>query len=255
MRIRVLGAHGGESPVCGPCGFLIDGTTALEAGTICSVLPLEAQREIRQIFISHIHLDHVKSIPFLAENLFERRPKRPVVIVGLEAVMEELQRHLLNDHIWPDFTRLPSAERPVLVLRGLKQEVPTRVGDVEVTAFPMNHTVPCAGYIIRKKGAAFVFSGDTGDTERLWQAAADAPDLRAAFIEATFPDELDQLADESLHLTPRTFHTAFERIGRPDLPVYAYHMKPRYYEEIHRELTVLPIKHLTVLECGMELTL
>jgi hypothetical protein len=45
----------------------------------------------------------------------------------------------------------------------------------------------------------------------------------------------------------------FRKIGRPDLPVYAYHLKPRFRNLIEEELRRLPISQLTVLEEDLEL--
>jgi hypothetical protein len=45
----------------------------------------------------------------------------------------------------------------------------------------------------------------------------------------------------------------FRKIGRPDLPVYAYHLKPRFRNLIEGELRQLPISQLTVLEEDLEL--
>ncbi len=58
----------------------------------------------------------------------------------------------------------------------------------------------------------------------------------------------------SFHLTPELFSREFEKIGCPDLPVYAYHLKPRYRETIAEELGRLGIPNLEVLEEGQELT-
>jgi ribonuclease BN (tRNA processing enzyme) len=101
---------------------------------------------------------------------------------------------------------------------------------------------------VRQKNASFLYSGDTGETDQLWKAAAADPTLKAAFIETTFPNALEDLAIRSRHLTPRLLRQEFDKIGKPDLPVYAYHMKPRYLSTIKRELADLRIQNLSVLE-------
>ena len=64
-----------------------------------------------------------------------------------------------------------------------------------------------------------------------------------------------ELARVSKHLTPSLFAREFRKIGRPDLPVYVYHLKPRFREQIRRELAQLKIPNLTVLEEGQEITI
>ena len=80
MRIRVLGCHGAELSNHNTCGFLINRSVLMDAGTVCSSLTLSEQRKIRYILISHIHADHIKGLPFLSENLITEKGKKPVVI-------------------------------------------------------------------------------------------------------------------------------------------------------------------------------
>ena len=77
MKVRVLGCHGSDQLVegypephpCRTCGFLINDTVLIDAGTVGSVLLLSEQQRIRQIVLSHLHFDHVKGLPTLADNL------------------------------------------------------------------------------------------------------------------------------------------------------------------------------------------
>jgi cAMP phosphodiesterase len=255
VKIRVLGAYGGAMPGCAPCGFLIDDAVLLEAGTAASALDLEEQQRIRHVLVSHIHLEHVQALAYLADNLFTPEGREPVTLVSLPEVIEDLRRYFFNDRIWPDFTRLPSPERPVFTFRPLTEGEPARVGDLEVRAFAVDHSVASVGFLIRSDSTSFVYSGDTHHTETLWSAAKADPHLKAAFIEASFPEELAALAELTGHLSPRQFAIEFDKLGRPDLPVYAYHMKPRYLEPLRTQLGALGLKRLTVLEDGMELTI
>jgi ribonuclease BN (tRNA processing enzyme) len=255
VRIRVLGAYGGAMPGCSPCGFLIDGTVLLEAGTAASVLTLEEQRRIRHILVSHIHLEHVQALAYLAENLFTPEGRPPIHIVALPKVVKALKADFFNGRIWPDFTRIPTPERPVFNCRPIPEGETAAVGHLTVRGFAVNHPVASAGFLIGRGRASFVFSGDTGRTDALWTAAGNDPRLRAAFIEASFPDEMAALAEETGHLVPRQVRTEFEKLGRRHLPVYAYHMKPRFLAQLRAQLGALGLKRLTVLEDGMELTI
>ena len=63
---------------CNTCSFLLNGTLLLDAGTVASKLSLSEQGQIRHIILSHLHFDHIKELPTLADNLSERdeRPDR-----------------------------------------------------------------------------------------------------------------------------------------------------------------------------------
>jgi ribonuclease BN (tRNA processing enzyme) len=100
-----------------------------------------------------------------------------------------------------------------------------------------------------------LYSGDTYQTDALWQVAKEVTGLRAAFIESSFPNEMDELARVAKHLTPALLAQEFTKMARPELPVYAYHLKPRFRDQIRQELGQLGIPHLTALEEGQTLVL
>ena len=59
----------------------------------------------------------------------------------------------------------------------------------------------------------------------------------------------------SKHLTPSLLAKEFKKIGKPDIPLYVYHMKPTFRDLIIRELMALEIFNLIILEEGQELKL
>src|SRR5438105_1517363 len=107
MHLRMLGCHGGETPQHRTTCFLFDGRLAVDAGAITATLSLDEQLAIDHILVTHAHLDHVKDLATLADNIFGKR-KRAVEIVGTKGTLDTLRKHFFNDRIWPDFTALPS---------------------------------------------------------------------------------------------------------------------------------------------------
>jgi hypothetical protein len=87
-------------------------------------------------------------------------------------------------------------------------------------------------------------------TDELWEAARRHRLLRAVFLECSYPDELEHLAVISKHLTPRLFGKELAKLSRPEVKVYAYHLKPIYRDQIFKELMQLNISNLAVLEEG-----
>jgi ribonuclease BN (tRNA processing enzyme) len=224
----------------------VDGETAIDAGALTEALPLAAQRRVRRIVLTHAHFDHIASLPFLAANLYGRTSSA-LEVIAPEPVIAALRNHVFNQTTWPDFSRYPSPSRPTLRYRVLSEGRPFRAGSVSVTAVPVNHAVPAYGYIISKKGAAVVFSGDTGPTDRLWKAARRTPNLRAIFLECSFSDAEKALALESLHLTPRGVREELPKLP-PRVPIFLYHLKPFSVSRIRREVAALGEARLRILE-------
>ena len=134
MKVKVLGSSGAELPGYNSPAFLIDGTVLLDAGTIGASLKEGAQWEIRDILISHAHLDHIKAIPFLADNIIIKHKRHSVTVFGTSSTLADLRRHLLNDRLWPDFTRISASINPVLRLKNVRDGKPFRVNGYSVTA-------------------------------------------------------------------------------------------------------------------------
>lgn len=260
MKIKVLGCHGSDQILigrngphhCGACGFLVNGTLLIDAGTVGSRLSLNEQRSIRHVLVSHIHFDHIRELPTLVDNLGGDDPV-PVTVAGIGAVLKGIEQHIFNGAVYPNFFRLPRSDRPVLIAQTLEPREEQTLSGLRVLAILVNHVIPTAGFIVSDRASAILYSGDTYRTDELWHVASRVPTLKAAFIETSFPDEMAELAKVSKHLTPALLAEEFAKIGRPDLPLYVYHLKPRFRDRIVHQLTDLAIPRLVVLEEGQEI--
>jgi len=253
VRIRVLGAHGGSTPRHRQTSFLLNEVVCLDAGAVTQALSLDEQARVRAVLITHSHLDHVADLPFLVENLFGRT-RDPVEVAAPAEVIGSLRRHLFNDDVWPDFSRLPDQRLPTVSFRALAWNVPERVDGLTVTALPVSHVVPTCGYLVSDGGGSVVFSGDTGPTEAIWEAARRVPDLRAVFAECSFPDGMREIAEISRHLTPATLTSELRKMP-PAVPVFLYHMKPPTLEAVAAEVAALNESRFRILADGDEFLL
>ncbi len=119
MKVRVLGCSGAIAAGCKTTAFLLDDDLLVDAGTGVGDLTLDELARIDHIVVSHSHLDHIVSIPLLADSVMARR-RAPIVVHALPETIEAIRQHVLNDVIWPDFSRLPSPERPALRFEALE---------------------------------------------------------------------------------------------------------------------------------------
>lgn len=247
MKLRILGSAGAELPDFRPPAFLLDDQLLLDAGTIGSVLSEEDQLKIHTIFITHSHLDHIKSIPALADNIIIRNQPHTVLVQSSAEVISALQNHLFNDVIWPDFTKIPSAENPVIQFITINPYQEYTVNNYRVTAIPVNHTVPTVGYMVKSAGKTLVYTGDTGPTEEIWKYCSDAD---ALIVEVSFPDSMKALAQLTKHLTASMLVEELAKIDIMPKRILITHPKPQYYDLIHKEVKALAIAGVELLHDG-----
>jgi len=240
MEWRVLGSFGGSSPTCQMTSFLINKRIALDAGSLTQALPIEEQRAVSRIVLTHSHLDHTASIPFLIENTFGE-PRESIEIFVAPQVLHAIKKHLLNNDTWPDFTRIPS-DLPAVRLSEVAPRKAVEVDGLRVTPIPVHHTVPTCGYLVEDANGAVLFTSDTGPTQEVWQVANSTRALRAVIVEVSFPSRMQSVADISRHLTPTTLAGELAKLKR-DVRVLLYHFKPPYVEELRRELAGIPLPH------------
>ena len=253
MRFRVLGCSGGELPRHRTTCFLVDGSLAIDAGALTASLPLEKLLEVDDIVLTHSHFDHVKDVPLLADLLVGRRDT-PVRVHASTACARTLKESVFNDELWPDFTRIPDRAEPVIEIRPFEPTKAFRVGKYAIAPVPVDHPVESVGFVVSDGKGAIAISGDTGPTSRFWKKVNAQPRLRALLVELSFPNALQDLADLSGHLTPRTLAGELGKLDRNGFPVLLYHLKPAHVAELKREVARLALPNVRVLRRGDEFT-
>jgi ribonuclease BN (tRNA processing enzyme) len=250
MKVKILGCSGSETRGHNPPGFLVNDVMMLDAGTITAALTIDAQSKITDILISHTHIDHIKSILFLADNIIGRI-KKPVNIRAIPKVIDAIRKHLMNNIIWPDFTKIPTAKNPVLTYVPMEIGKSVSVAGLKVKAIPMNHPVPAVGFLVSDERSSLLYSADTGPNELLWKEAGKVKNLKAIIVDTSFPNCLDGLADVSGHFTPAQLHRDLTRARvRSDVPIYIYHIKPVHHKKVVNELRDMGRKNVKILQEG-----
>jgi ribonuclease BN (tRNA processing enzyme) len=224
MKIRVLGCSGGIGGGLRTTALLVDEDILIDAGTGVGDLSLEQLAKIDYIFVSHSHLDHVTSIPFLVDTVCWMR-RSPIVVYGIKETLDILKAHLFNWKIWPDFTQIPDAESPFMVYREIRVGEAVEIRSRRFTAIPANHTVPAVGYLMENGRNALIFSGDTYTNDALWRVVNKTPNLRYLIIETAFSNKERDIAAASKHLCPKMLAEELEKM-RVMPEVFITHLKP-----------------------------
>ena len=251
IKLRVLGCSGGQIPGHNLSSYLLNDSLLIDAGSTTSALNIDEQEKIENILVTHAHLDHVMNLATLSDNLFDRH-SGVINVWGIADTISALSTSFFNEVIWPDFTKITSDDRPapVIALRELPEDEPVSIAGMSVTAISVSHSVPGSGFLIEKDGRIILHIGDTGPTEKIWQAARSREELSAVFVEASFPNRLKVLASDSGHLTPETLADELAKLARPSVPVYVTHLKPLYRDEIIAELNEVKDYRLILLNDG-----
>jgi ribonuclease BN (tRNA processing enzyme) len=253
MILRVLGCSGSTMGHVDSVSFLLDGTVLLDAGSAASALTLEEQCAVTDVFLTHAHLDHVKDLPFLAENVFGRRDA-PITVRAAAPTLEKLRRHLLNGEIWPDFSMIPDGDRPVLRYEPIATAETVRLEGISVDAVATNHPGGSTAFFVAGDHGTLAFSGDTGPTDAFWaEIGRRGAAVTVIIVETSFPNRLQDLADRSGHLTPQALAKELSKLGDAAADIYVHAEKAPTRDETRRELAALPDAAVRYLEPGMVL--
>jgi len=248
MRVHIL--PGGCAGICGFAltGFVVDRVLAIDAGPLgmCGT-PIE-QAAIRDVLLTHSHIDHIAGLPIFLDNTYRLSPSAPT-IHGIVPTLDSLQKDLFNDRLMPDFIGMSEHMPPFLEQNPVSIDRPFRVGPYTVTALEVDHTVPTVAYIVDDGQSAIAVVTDTEPVPWVIDQLAKHPRLRAVFLESSFPKEMTAVAAITKHLTTEQFAEAARRLPA-GVRVFPIHIKPKYASEVIAELQALHLPSMTILEPG-----
>jgi ribonuclease BN (tRNA processing enzyme) len=238
VSIRVLGCSGGIGGNSRTTSFLVDDDVLIDAGTGVGDLSLAALLKIEHVFVTHSHLDHITSIPFLCDTIMGLRAAA-VTVYALPEVIAILKEHIFNWLVWPNFNQIPDVNNPLLRYHELK------IGDIftlnhkAITVLPANHVVPAVGYQISNGNESMVFTGDTTFCQPFWQTVNQINNLKMLIIETAFANSDAEMAALSKHYCPQTLALGLAQL-KQKLPTYITHLKPGEDAMIMQEIAANP---------------
>lgn len=230
--------------------FVVNDRVAIDAGALAFHYTGEKLLRVRDIVLTHTHLDHFISFPFIFSEEFTEI-RQPVRIHATAADIDRLRTHIFNNVIWPDFTKIPNAHGPLLSFHPFTFLEPFDIGDLTFMAVPVNHTVETSGQIVDDGRSCVAFTSDTAITDLFWERLNARERLDAVFVDVAFNNELESVALASKHLTPRLLAAELSKLKR-DVDLYAVNLKPMCRELVSDEVRALNIPRLRVAELGVD---
>lgn len=253
MKLQLLSStfdnNGCASPRQHLTSFIVDDRVAVDAGSLGFAVNDLQRRQIRDVVLTHAHLDHIAGLPLFIDDLFSELDE-PVRVHASAEVIEVLERDVFNWSVYPRFSELSNAHGAVMEYRTLKTGEVAKVAHLDITPLEVNHRVPSTGFVITDERSTIALTGDTAELGEFWREVNAISDLKALLVECAFPDELEELARSSFHMTPRRFGLELAKFKNAACPVYAINIKPRFRESTIEQLEALAIEQLQIFKVG-----
>lgn len=249
MRVEILGCSGSISGDLRTMCLLVDHDILVDAGSGTGELSLEQAIGINTLFLTHSHIDHCGFLPLLADAAGNYRDT-PLNVYALPETISAIKRNIFNGEIWPDYTVLPSFERPYITFTPITQGETVKIKGRKFTALPARHAVPCVGYQLDSGAASLVYSGDTTFCVDFWQALNNIHNLENLLIETTFLNHNAPGAQRSGHMTAELLAQGLRLLQSP-VELFIVHMEAgREMDTMHEVLQVAGEFHPQMLRRG-----
>ena len=148
--------------------MVIDDSVAIDAGCLafsCS----DAQRaRVRDVILTHTHLDHIAGLPLFIDDLFGSL-KHPIRVHATREMIDILERDIFNWSIYPRFSELSNDNGPVVEYREFERGSKFDVKHLSVQSVAVNHNVSASGYVISDGKISVAITGDTAETDNIWE--------------------------------------------------------------------------------------
>ena len=251
MKVQIVGAHQCETAHRRFTTIVVNGTLAIDVGSLAGGLPLEDQLRVEDVLLTHHHWDHIKDLAGYGYNLLCGH--QTAMVYCTDEVRRAASDYLMNPHIWMDFFNGPDPQRPVYRHTSVEPGTVFRVGPYQVLSVPVNHSVPAMGYQIGDAaGRKVYYTSDNGPgCGRYWLAT----EPHVLITECTYSNVEAETAARHGHLCPSALEEELEtfRDGKGYLPrVILVHVNPFYEERVAIEVAEVARRLQASIELGSE---
>lgn len=229
--------------------MVVDDSVAFDAGSLAMACTEDQRAAIRDIVISHAHLDHIAGLPLFIDDLFATLTE-PIRVHAAASVIDVLETHVFNWSVYPRFSELENDFGPVLRYVPFEPGKCFNVGRYRVTPIEVNHRVPSCGFVVSDGESTVAATGDTAPTSVFWDRVNAAERIDAVLVECAFPNELAELAETSHHLTPSGLGREIVKLKRDDCRIYVANIKPVYRDKTVAQIETLSDGRIEILEIG-----
>jgi cAMP phosphodiesterase len=231
--------------------YVLDNVLAVDAGSLALGMSDFQRQHLRDIVITHAHVDHIATLPVLIDELFGSL-ETPMRIHATPEAIELLEHDIFNDRVYPRLSKLSNCHGPVMRYCPLPLGKPVSIAHFQITAVTVNHPVPTVGLQVADAYSTVIFSSDSAETDDIWALANQSPRLKAVVVEASYPNRLEALARDSGHLTPASLKAELQKLHAKNVHILVVGLKPSYRETIAEELAALEDARICVMEPGKE---
>lgn len=241
MRIQVWGCSGGfgaqERTTC----FQVNDDTLIDAGTGLYAIPLDVQMQLKHVYLTHAHFDHIVALPGLADVVARAilgGQREPLHVYGLPETLQAVRDHLFNGVVWPKLTGLV----PILVFHEVQVGDVLPVGDGQIEVVAATHNIPACGYLLQRQGKGWLFTGDTWRNPALWRmlnTRQGSLQLSTIVADAAFHNDAHDFAELCGHLTIADLADDIQVLEQQYVNLFVTHRKPADLEQLPQEMLKL----------------
>ena len=236
MKVKVLGCSGGVSSGHDSTCLILNDDVLLDAGTGARKLNSVECLNIKDIILSHSHLDHITSICFIADQDIENR-KESTRVHALPETSAALRRYIVNEIVWPEIEKVIINGVQMVEFHTLRPFDTVDISGCKITPLPVTHAVPTLGFVLHGEKYDMVFNSDMITmSDECYDFINKLDNLKYFITEAAFPNRLEEIAHISKHLTPQMMQDICKKIKHDNVDFFATHIKPLYYEQVCKEL-------------------
>jgi len=218
--------------------FLLNKKNTIDAGSLIKYINV-ATTDLECIWLTHSHLDHIIDIAYMLDNYYALR-KKTLIIAGLPETIKAIKDNFLNDTIWPDFSKIKLISGVGMVVDYKEVIIGQKYVLSEnetIEPFETDHTVESCGYIYSKNDKSIMITADTLSLSNAIKILNTRKDINSLVVECSFPSELEKLAINTKHLTPKLLFNSLKSLIKDDIKIYINHIKQSYREKIIKQIS------------------